>query len=73
MMSDDKCEIINRCDQYYLMDRVTPLPFTMTMFQSPPKWAKSVLVSPTVHGNMLRVPSAEDIPVGWMFPPPPRV
>ncbi len=62
MMSDDKREIINRRGQYYLMDRVTPLPFTMTMFQCPTKMGKGVLVSPTVHGNILLGPSAEDIP-----------
>ena len=64
MMSDDKREIINRRGQYYLMDRVTPLPFTMTMFQCPTKMGKGVLVSPTVHGNVLLGPSAEDIPDG---------
>lgn len=62
MMSDDKRHIINRRGQYYLMDRVTPLPFTMTMFQCPTKMGKGVLVSPTVHGNILLGPSAEDIP-----------
>ena len=64
MMSDDKREIINRRGQYYLMDRMTPLPFTMTMFQCPTKMGKGVLVSPTVHGNTLLGPSAEDIPDG---------
>ena len=62
MMSDDKRHIINRRGQYYLMDRVSPLPFTMTMFQCPTKMGKGVLVSPTVHGNILLGPSAEDIP-----------
>lgn len=62
MMSEDKLEIINRRGQYYLMDRMSPLPFTMTMFQCPTKMGKGVLVSPTVHGNLLLGPSAEDIP-----------
>ena len=62
MMSDDKREIINRRGQYYLMDRIAPLPFTMTMFQCPTRMGKGVLVSPTVHGNILLGPSAEDIP-----------
>lgn len=64
MMSDDQREIIFRRGQYYLLDRVTPLPFTMTMFQCPTKMGKGVLVSPTVHGNTLLGPSAEDIPDG---------
>ena len=62
MMSDDKLNIIYRRGQYWLMDRMDPMPFTMTMFQCPTKMGKGVLVSPTVHGNLLLGPSAEDIP-----------
>ena len=62
MMSEDKLTIINRRGQYYLMDRMDPMPFHMTMFQCPTKMGKGVLVSPTVHGNLLLGPSAEDIP-----------
>lgn len=62
MMSEDKRNIIARRGQYYLMDRMEQLPFTMTMFQCPTKMGKGVLVSPTVHGNLLLGPSAEDIP-----------
>lgn len=62
MMSDDKRNIIARRGQYYLMDRVGEAPFKMTMFQCPTKMGKGVLVSPTVHGNLLLGPSAEDIP-----------
>ncbi len=61
MMSDDLLRIIDRRGQYYLMDRMAELPFTMTMFQCPTKMGKGVLVSPTVHGNLLLGPSAEDI------------
>ena len=32
------------------------------MFQCPTKMGKGVLVSPTVHGNTLLGPSAEDVP-----------
>ena len=64
MMCDEPLEIINRRGQYYLMDRMAQLPFTMTMFQCPTKMGKGVLVSPTVHGNLLLGPSAEDIPDG---------
>ncbi|MBR4080200.1 MAG: FAD-dependent oxidoreductase, partial [Clostridia bacterium] len=39
-----------------------PLPFYMTMFQCPTKMGKGILVSPTVHGNLLLGPTAEDIP-----------
>ena len=61
-ISDDKLEIIYRRGQYYLMDRMDPLPFHMTMFQCPTKMGKGILVSPTVHGNLLLGPTAEDIP-----------
>ena len=62
MMSDNELTIINRRGQYYLMDRMAKLPFAMTMFQCPTKMGKGVLVSPTVHGNLLLGPTAEDIP-----------
>ena len=58
MISDTRLNIIYRRGQYYLLDRMTPLPFTMTMFQCPTKMGKGVLVSPTVHGNTLLGPSA---------------
>ena len=64
MISDTKLNIIYRRGQYYLLDRVTPLPFRMTMFQCPTRMGKGVLVSPTVHGNVLLGPTAEDIPDG---------
>ena len=62
MMSNDPLTIIDRRGQYYLLDRMNPLPFHKTMFQCPTKMGKGVLVSPTVHGNLLLGPSAEDIP-----------
>ena len=62
MMSDNELTIINRRGQYYLMDRMAKLPFAMTMFQCPTKMGKGILVSPTVHGNLLLGPTAEDIP-----------
>jgi len=62
MMSEEKRHIIPRRGQYYLLDRSARLPFTTTVFQCPTKMGKGVLVSPTVHGNLLLGPSAEDIP-----------
>ena len=61
-MCDDTLSIIPRRGQYYLMDKSAELPFKMTMFQCPSAMGKGVLVSPTVHGNLLLGPSAEDIP-----------
>lgn len=61
MMRDDKLHIVPRRGQYYLLDKMEQLPFRMTMFQCPTKMGKGVLVSPTVHGNLLLGPSAEDV------------
>jgi len=60
-ISSDKKKIIHRRGQYYLLDRPHDPPFTRTIFQCPSKMGKGVLVSPTVHGNVLLGPSAEDI------------
>jgi glycerol-3-phosphate dehydrogenase len=61
MISDKKYTVIPRRGEYYLMDRMANLPFSRTMFQCPTKMGKGILVSPTVHGNLLLGPSAEDI------------
>ena len=61
-MCNDTLSITPRRGQYYLMDKTAQLPFQMTMFQCPSAMGKGVLVSPTVHGNLLLGPSAEDIP-----------
>ena len=57
----EKKNIIHRRGQYYLLDRPARLPFERTIFQCPSSMGKGVLVSPTVHGNVLLGPSAEDI------------
>lgn len=64
MICDEKIQIIHRRGQYYLLDHPAVAPFTRTMFQCPTKMGKGVLVSPTVHGNVLLGPSAEDIEDG---------
>ncbi len=60
-LSSEKKTIIHRRGQYYLLDRPKALPFSRTIFQCPSRMGKGVLVSPTVHGNILLGPSAEDI------------
>ena len=60
-LSDTKLEMIHRRGQYYLLDRNDRLPFSHTIFQCPSSMGKGVLVSPTVHGNTLLGPTAEDI------------
>ena len=60
-LSDRKLKITHRRGQYYLLDRPAAAPFSRTIFQCPSKMGKGVLVSPTVHGNVLLGPSAEDV------------
>lgn len=61
MISDLPLHMTYRRGQYYLLDRSSALPFTRTIFQCPSSMGKGVLVSPTVHGNLLIGPNAEDI------------
>lgn len=61
-LSEKKLNIIARKGEYYLLDHQLPLLFEHTMFQCPTAMGKGVLVSPTVHGNTLLGPSAEDVP-----------
>lgn len=63
-MSDKPLSIIPRRGEYYLLDKMEDLPFRRTIFQCPGAMGKGVLVSPTVHGNLLLGPSAEDIADG---------
>ena len=62
MISEKKLSFIHRRGQYYLLDRTPNPPFSHTIFQCPTHRGKGVLVSPTVHGNVLIGPNAEDIP-----------
>ena len=61
MISDRPLRMTHRRGQYYLLDRTAALPFSRTIFQCPSPMGKGVLVSPTVHGNLLIGPNAEDI------------
>ncbi len=61
MLSGDKFSMVHRRGQYYLLDHALSLPFRRTIFQCPSVMGKGVLVSPTVHGNLLLGPNAEDI------------
>ncbi|MCL1855298.1 MAG: NAD(P)/FAD-dependent oxidoreductase [Clostridia bacterium] len=63
-ISSYSLEAVARKGEYYLLDRMQPLPFTRTIFQTPTRMGKGVLVSPTVHGNLLLGPTAEDVEDG---------
>ena len=60
-LSAEKLSMIHRRGQYYLLDRTDSQPFIHTVFQCPSSMGKGVLVTPTVHGNLLLGPTAEDI------------
>lgn len=60
-ISDVKYKIIPRKGEYFMLDRMHPLPFKHTIFQTPGKMGKGVLVSPTVHGNTFLGPSSNDV------------
>lgn len=61
MVSDDKIEIIPRKGEYCLMDKKVGKFVNSTIFQLPTIYGKGVLVTPTVHGNLLAGPTAVDI------------
>lgn len=55
-------KIIPRRGEYCLLDRQAGAIVDKTVFQMPGKYGKGILVTPTVHGNMLAGPTAADIP-----------
>ena len=64
MVSDKKIKIIPRKGEYLLMDRTVGGTVSHTIFQLPTKLGKGVLVTQTVHGNLLVGPNANDIEDG---------
>lgn len=61
MIAEPSFEIHPRRGEYYVMDKSQGKLFSHTIFQCPSKKGKGVLVTPTVHGNLLVGPSSEDI------------
>ena len=61
MIGDDSFEVCPRRGEYMLLDREVGGHITHTIFRCPSKMGKGVLVSPTVDGNLLVGPTAEDI------------
>jgi glycerol-3-phosphate dehydrogenase len=61
MAGDDSFSITPRKGEYILYDRKYGSIVKHTIFQTPGKLGKGVLVTPTVDGNLLIGPSAEDI------------
>ena len=61
MVCEDKIHIIPRKGDYCLLDKEAGNYVSHTIFQLPGKYGKGILVSPTVHGNLLVGPTATDI------------
>ena len=60
MVSAKKIHITPRRGEYCLLDRSTGGLVDKTIFQLPGKYGKGILVTPTVHGNTLIGPTADD-------------
>lgn len=61
MVSEHKLQITARKGEYCLLDKDAGTHVSHTIFQLPSKMGKGVLVSPTVHGNLLVGPTAVDV------------
>ena len=60
MVSESKIHITPRRGEYCLLDKTTGGLVSNTIFQLPGKYGKGILVTPTVHGNTLIGPTADD-------------
>ncbi|MDO4534967.1 MAG: NAD(P)/FAD-dependent oxidoreductase [Clostridium perfringens] len=60
MASKKAFSIVPRKGQYYLLDKSQGELFKRTIFQCPTALGKGILVTPTVHGNLLVGPDATD-------------
>ena len=61
MVSEEKLSITPRRGEYCLMDKKAGSFVSHTIFQLPTAMGKGVLITPTVHGNLLAGPTAENI------------
>ena len=61
MVSKKKIHITPRRGEYCLLDKNVGKHVSRTIFTLPSKYGKGVLVTPTVHGNLLIGPTAVDI------------
>ena len=61
MVSEKKIHITPRRGDYCLLDKSAGSHVSHTIFALPGKYGKGILISPTVHGNLLLGPTAIDI------------
>lgn len=61
MVSEKKIHITPRRGEYLLLDKAAGTHVSSTVFALPSKFGKGVLVTPTIHGNLLVGPTATNI------------
>lgn len=61
MVSEKKINIVPRRGDYCLLDKSAGKHVSHTIFPLPGKFGKGILVSPTIHGNLILGPTAIDI------------
>lgn len=69
LYTDEIAKMVNQCDftvhprkgQFYIMEKDIPYNIEKILLPVPTKHSKGKLASPTVHGNMLIGPTAEDL------------
>lgn len=61
MVSRTPLSITPRRGEYCLLDRSAGTLISHTVFPLPDRYGKGILVTPTVHGNLLAGPTADDI------------
>ena len=61
MAGDKFYTIIPRAGEYLLLDKTEGTRITHTIFQTPSKDGKGILVTPTMHGNLLTGPTAVQV------------
>lgn len=61
LICKESFKIIPRSGEYFIMDKSQGNVVSHTIFQCPSKLGKGVLVTPTVHGNLLIGPDARDM------------
>ena len=64
LAGDDSITIIPRAGEYMLLDKTAGATVSHTIFQVPSAEGKGILVSPTVHGNLLTGPTAKKVTDG---------
>lgn len=61
LIAKESFKIIPRKGEYFVMDKTQGKLVNSTIFQCPSRLGKGILVTPTVHGNLLVGPDAQDI------------